>query len=263
VLPTDIGDGRVREVLVLAAFTVVVVTLLVQGSTLPWLVRRLDQPGPDPAQDALDQAIVLQRASDAGLARLDEIARDGDSPETVESLRVWAAREADAGWERLGSNQRGETPAATFRRLRTEMLRAERELMVHVQRAGKVAAEVVDGLLQRLDQEEAMMATMSDPAPNAREDIVASVMHRGCEHLDAAPLTAVPDTPEECGDCIAIGEANWVHLRMCMACGHVGCCDSSPNRHATAHFHTSDHPVMRSIELGEAWRWCFVDSLAG
>jgi CPA1 family monovalent cation:H+ antiporter len=54
-----------------------------------------------------------------------------------------------------------------------------------------------------------------------------------------------------------------VHLRLCLTCGHAGCCDSSPNRHATAHFHATDHPVIRSFEVGEAWRWCYVDEKLG
>ncbi len=73
------------------------------------------------------------------------------------------------------------------------------------------------------------------------------------------PATA----PDACPDCLAIDDRNWVHLRMCLTCGHVGCCDSSPNKHADAHYRDTDHPVMRSIELGEAWRWCFVDGELG
>jgi hypothetical protein len=60
-----------------------------------------------------------------------------------------------------------------------------------------------------------------------------------------------------CEDCLRIG-AQWVHLRLCLTCGHVGCCDSSPNRHATAHFHRSRHPIIQSFEPGEEWRWCYV-----
>ena len=71
-----------------------------------------------------------------------------------------------------------------------------------------------------------------------------------------------PDTPGECGDCVAQGTA-WVHLRMCVSCGHVACCDSSPQRHASVHNEQTDHPVMRSAESGEDWRWCFVDELTG
>ena len=85
-----------------------------------------------------------------------------------------------------------------------------------------------------------------------------------CEHLRDTPGIVHPTTPPDaCPDCVAIGYDDWVHLRMCLACGHVGCCDSSPGKHADAHYQATDHPVMRSIELGEAWRWCFVDGELG
>jgi uncharacterized UBP type Zn finger protein len=82
-----------------------------------------------------------------------------------------------------------------------------------------------------------------------------------CEHLSAAADLAEPEplTPGVCQECHELGESTWAHLRMCLTCGHVGCCDSSPYRHAAAHFHASDHPVMRSVEPGETWRWCYVD----
>ncbi len=82
----------------------------------------------------------------------------------------------------------------------------------------------------------------------------------GCEHLSAAVGADEPaQRSPGCQECAEIGESSWAHLRMCLTCGHVGCCDSSPHRHATAHFHETDHPVMRSIEPGEGWRWCYVD----
>jgi uncharacterized UBP type Zn finger protein len=68
-----------------------------------------------------------------------------------------------------------------------------------------------------------------------------------------------PDNTEGCADCLAADEHVWAHLRMCLDCGHVACCDSSPHRHASAHAAESGHPVMRSFEPGESWRWCFVD----
>jgi hypothetical protein len=71
-----------------------------------------------------------------------------------------------------------------------------------------------------------------------------------------------PRTPEGCEQCLQLGSP-WVHLRACLTCGHTASCDSSPHRHATAHYRSSGHPVMRSIEEGEAWRWCYVDELAG
>jgi uncharacterized UBP type Zn finger protein len=80
-----------------------------------------------------------------------------------------------------------------------------------------------------------------------------------CEHMASAG-NPDPRTPEGCEECLAIG-ATWVHLRLCLECGHVGCCDSSPNRHASAHYATVSHPVIRSFQPGESWRWCFVDEI--
>ena len=68
-----------------------------------------------------------------------------------------------------------------------------------------------------------------------------------------------PDATDMCADCVALGESVWAHLRLCLTCGHVACCDSSPHRHAAAHAKEEDHPVMRSHEPGEAWRWCYTD----
>ena len=82
-----------------------------------------------------------------------------------------------------------------------------------------------------------------------------------CAHLDTTPLTPVPANFEAaCSDCLAIG-GRWVHLRRCLACGHVSFCDSSPSRHASAHARSSGHSVVTSAELGEYWRWCYVDEV--
>ena len=81
-----------------------------------------------------------------------------------------------------------------------------------------------------------------------------------CEHLqDAKDIE--PTTPEGCEECMRIG-STWVHLRLCLTCGRVGCCDSSPNRHATKHAGESDHPIVSSVEPGEEWSYCYVDELA-
>jgi uncharacterized UBP type Zn finger protein len=80
-----------------------------------------------------------------------------------------------------------------------------------------------------------------------------------CSHLDEA--NDVTPSADGCEDCLATG-GRWVHLRLCMTCGHVGCCDSSPNRHATAHFHGTDHPLITSFEPGEDWWWCYSDEVA-
>ncbi|HEX4700601.1 MAG TPA: UBP-type zinc finger domain-containing protein [Pseudonocardiaceae bacterium] len=81
-----------------------------------------------------------------------------------------------------------------------------------------------------------------------------------CAHLAELPDEDVtPTTGSGCQDCLAANDHSWVHLRLCLACGHVGCCDSSPHRHATAHYHETSHPLIRSFEPGETWRWCYVD----
>jgi hypothetical protein len=81
-----------------------------------------------------------------------------------------------------------------------------------------------------------------------------------CSHLDSIEFTALPAEIAGCEDCLRIG-GRWLHLRMCTSCGHIGCCDSSPNRHATAHQQESGHPVIRSAEPGEDWFWCYEDEL--
>lgn len=80
----------------------------------------------------------------------------------------------------------------------------------------------------------------------------------GCAHLDQ--INDVTPSFDGCEDCLRIGSW-WVHLRLCLTCGHVGCCDESPNRHATAHYHASGHPIIRSFEPDESWAWCFVDEV--
>lgn len=116
-------------------------------------------------------------------------------------------------------------------------------------RTGPVSAvesAAMDEAAQRrvIDTERRVELPIPSPPPCGHTDQVHSVLPsaRGCE------------------DCLRIG-ARWVHLRICMACGHVGCCDSSPNKHATAHFHATSHPIMRSMEAGEEWGWCFVDEV--
>ncbi len=80
-----------------------------------------------------------------------------------------------------------------------------------------------------------------------------------CTHLDRVRNVAAR-TPEGCEECLESG-SDWVHLRLCLECGHVGCCDSSPNRHATKHFHATKHPIIRSFQPGEDWGWCYMDEL--
>ena len=82
-----------------------------------------------------------------------------------------------------------------------------------------------------------------------------------CTHLGSVTLTELPDASDGCVDCLPTGGV-WCHLRICLSCGHVGCCDDSPHRHATAHASDTGHPLIRSIQPGEDWSWCFVDEIA-
>jgi hypothetical protein len=82
-----------------------------------------------------------------------------------------------------------------------------------------------------------------------------------CTHIDDVELHELPSSVEGCEDCLRSG-GKWLHLRICLSCGHVGCCDTSPNRHATAHAESTAHPIIRSLEPGEDWCWCYEDQVA-
>ena len=82
-----------------------------------------------------------------------------------------------------------------------------------------------------------------------------------CRHRAHIKIARLPEFVAGCEDCLAIGTL-WLHLRICLECGHVGCCDNSPERHTTAHANVSGHPVIRSLEPGEEWSWCYIDRTA-
>jgi CPA1 family monovalent cation:H+ antiporter len=258
-------DTPHREVLVFIALAVTAGTLLVQGSTLPWLVRRLGLPGPDPAEDALQEAAVLQGAHRAALEKLDELASPSDPPQVLELLRQRGESRAQAAWERLGRPETEyETPSEAYRRLRIAMLEAERAHILKVRDAGLVADEVLQRAQDSLDIEESILdRDPGDDVGGQSEDLRLPVTPGGaCEHLEHAPVVVTPTTPDGCEECLADG-TTWVHLRLCLDCGHVGCCDSSPMKHAAKHYEETGHPVMRSFEQGETWRWCFTDEKLG
>jgi hypothetical protein len=82
-----------------------------------------------------------------------------------------------------------------------------------------------------------------------------------CSHLDTIEITELPEAVDGCVDCLREGGV-WLHLRICLSCGHVGCCDDSPARHASHHARGSDHQLIRSLEPGEDWVWCYADEFA-
>jgi monovalent cation/hydrogen antiporter len=253
-----------REVLVLAAMVVTAGTLLLQGISLPWLARKLDVRRPDPREDVLQEATVLQASVSAGLAELEQ-AMPGLDPSVIEELRDRAQRRADIAWERLGrAGPATETPTEAWRRLRLQMLQAERTAVLEIRSAGHADHEVIESVLSALDLEELMLDRVAaDREEDLREGwLLGPESGGGCEHLAQAPCIKVPRSPSGCPECEREG-LRWVHLRLCLDCGNVGCCSSSPGNHAERHFQEVGHPVMRSFEPGEAWRWCYVDDLLG
>ena len=81
-----------------------------------------------------------------------------------------------------------------------------------------------------------------------------------CKHLEVANDDVIPKTPDGCEECLASGD-EWVYLRLCLTCGHVGCCDNSKNKHATKHFQKTKHPVIKSFQPGKNWSYCFIDKV--
>jgi CPA1 family monovalent cation:H+ antiporter len=261
ILPADTPQ---RAVLVLAAFVVVAGTLVIQGMTLPGLIRRLRLPPPDPAEDALQEAAVLNDMTHVALARLEEIRGPNDPPEVIGRLRDRLRDRSDSAWEQLGRQSAlAETPSDAYRRLRLELLRVEREQALKARDNGAADDVVLRRVLLRLDIEESMLdRDDAEPAGTDRELRTPATTAGSCKHLTHEWKEVEPSARDSCPACVKEG-TTWVHLRLCLKCGTVGCCDSSPRKHATQHFYDSRHPVMRSYEPGETWRWCYVDKQLG
>jgi CPA1 family monovalent cation:H+ antiporter len=246
------------------ALVVVAGTLTLQGLTLPALVRRLHLRGPDEREDALNEASLMQMATAAGVQRLQELRSDADPPEVVAMLKRRTQERGLAAWERLGRpSAEAATPSQRYAQLRLAMLDAERAKVLELRRGGGYAHEVLLNVLDRLDVEESMLdAALEEPDADGGRGGEGIARPRGvCPHLESAPDPVVPPGPF-CEACDREGTTT-VHLRMCLQCGNVACCDSSPGTHAYKHFQLSGHPVMRSVEPGEDWRWCYPDELLG
>jgi CPA1 family monovalent cation:H+ antiporter len=253
-------DAPHREVLLLVAFTVVAGTLFLQGLSLPLLTRLLRGPAPDPAEDALARAALLQQAADAGLAKLEELEYD-DHHGVLEQIRARLDQRTFAAWEQLATAPGEETPSELYARIRGEMIEAERAKVLLVRGKGRVPSEVVSHVLGMLDIEESMLDAGTEARESVREGDLAFTAGRTCDDLTTFPAVETVDDAA-CATCLADG-TRWVSLRQCLECGNVGCCDSSVGKHASAHFHETLHPVVESAEPGESWRWCFVHNLTG
>lgn len=263
-------DIEQRDVLIYIALVVTVGTLAIQGFSLPWVARRLDLHGPDPREDALQHAQLLQAAVSTGVQRLSEDVEQSDPPvpgTIVNTLQQQADRRTNIAWERLGrsTEETGESPTATFRRLRLSMLEAERAKVLHFRRKGNIDHAVLVGVMNALDLEEAMLAGLDTRDAELRQRVLLTPETRrgDCAELREAPTAVDPQTHDDtCLECAAEG-VDPVQIRMCLSCGYVGCCDSSEGQHSRRHFEETGHPVMRTFEPGEEWRWCYVHRLLG
>ena len=148
-----------RNVVVFVAFVITVGTLLLQGLTLPALIRRLHVQDKGGQRDVLDEAAVKQAAAEAALSRLDDLSDDSTPQHVTEQLRTWAQHRSNGAWERLGRSDEeiGESPSVAFTRLRREMLTAERDTFVRFRDMGRIDEGVLRDMLRELDYEEAML----------------------------------------------------------------------------------------------------------
>ncbi|MGL4832730.1 MAG: UBP-type zinc finger domain-containing protein, partial [Propionibacteriaceae bacterium] len=231
-----------------------------------YVARRARLAGDNPREAALQRAILIERVTDSGEGRLAELVDTQTPPDVVAELQARLERRRHSAWERLGVDSDSETPSDSYRRLRLEMLQAERGLLLKIRDKGLVDSETLAQALADCDVEEAMLSTLAQRKAAALEKLasVPEHFHGECEHLRLADdnRVLVPLTPDGCVDCFA-QHRQWESLRICVECGHVGCCDSSDGGHAAAHFAQTGHPVMRSFEPGEDWRWCYIDAILG
>jgi monovalent cation/hydrogen antiporter len=256
-------DTEHREVLLLIAFTVVAGTLFIQGLSLPWVARRLRVPSPDPLDDALARAALLQQASKAGFLALEQMEHD-DPHGVYDLIRQRVDQRNFAAWEQLSTTPDQESPSDLYARARLAMIDAERKKVLKIRSTGSVPSDVIRDVLSILDVEESMLDV---PSTEEEADLPRTrrvTTGRSCDHLNTAG-PAVDFTVEDglvCQQCVELG-SHWVSLRRCMSCGNIACCDSSPHKHATEHFYDSAHPVMQSAQPGEDWRWCYAHHLTG
>lgn len=254
-----------RSVLIFVAMVVTAGTLALQGLTLPMLAHRTGLQGPSPRDDALQSASVLQSASSVALQRLSQISTADSSSDVLQQLSDRISRRTNGIWERLGSHADAETPAEEYHRLRLDTLRAERQEVLRIRGTGQVDHEVIETVLNSLDVEESMLTVLGEHSEELSESEPLrspDTADGDCTHLRVAPLEIQRAGDGRCAECVAEGTRP-IHLRLCLACGNVGCCDSSVGQHSRRHWEATGHPVLRSFEPGEQWRWCFIDERVG
>ena len=254
-------DAPHREVLLLVAFTVVAGTLLVQGLTLPLMTRLLDVPAPDPAEDALARAGLLQQAADAGFARLDELEYD-DHHGVAEQVRARVDQRTFAAWEQLATTDGEETPSELYARIRGEMIEAERAkvLLVREQGQGAVGGREPGarharhrGVDARRRLRGARRRTLRQPRlrrrPHLRRPRRAPRRRHGRPSRPAPP--AWPTAPAGCRCGSASPAATWAAATPPSA-------STPPPTSTTACTRWWSPPSGTS-----RWRWCYVHNLTG
>ena len=251
-----------RALLALAAFTVVAGTLLMQGLSLPWLVRRLGLPGPDAAEDALQAAGLVTAAARAGLAVLDELA---DRGRPARGARA-AARAGDAAQQPdLGAAR----PLAVRARAAGGHLppAAAADAVGRAQldprgpRPRRYDDEVLRSALQAIDLEESMLDRIEDAAARIDDELVTPEQRAGdCEHLRDAPAgRRRPTRPSGCEECLRDGTPLGAPAAVPRPAGTSAAATRPSSKHAAAHFARDRASGDALIEPGEAWRWCYVD----
>ena len=217
VIPEDTPH---REVLLLMAFTVVAGTLFIQGMSLPWLARRLRVPGPDPAEDALARATLLQQASKAALHRLDELEYD-DPQGVVDLIRQRLDQRNFAAWERLGTVADQESPSDLYARIRLSMLEAERERVLEIRDAGQRRLRggrrrAGDARRRGVDARHRHRG-----APRRAGDRVGPAHRRQLRRPRALP-GGRDRRRTRSASAASTRACQWVSLRQCLECGNVG-----------------------------------------
>ena len=238
-------DTPYREVLIFVALAVVVGTLLIQGLTLPALAKALDVHGPDPREDALQSASVLEHAVTKGNEELERLTDDNTPPQIVDQLRAVGQRRTHLAWERLGETRDDQpSPNEAYRRLRRKMLKAEREEVLRIRDTGSSTTTS-----SRRSCRRSTSRSRCSPSPTTgtqRYDnrlILTPESQRGdCEHLQDAPQKTRPVTPEGCEDCLREGLV-WVNLRMCLELRATSA--AATRRSATTRPSTSRRPSTR------------------
>ena len=262
VLPAELEH---RSVLILAALVVVAGTLTLQGFTLPALVRLLRVAGPGPArgrpEPGLADAAGHGRRGASGCRNCARTATRRRSWRCSNGAPRSAAWRRGSGW--AGPRRRPPRPASATPSCGWRCWRPSGPRSWNCGAAGSTptrsSARSWTGSTSRSPCSTPAWMNWTCPPAASGEGIARP--GGVCEHLEAAPDPAVPPDAA-CAECLREGTTT-VHLRMCLACGNVACCDSSPGTHASKHFQASGHPVMRSIEPGEDWRWCYADELLG